>query len=277
MRQRLHELGGRRLGELRPGAGRLRLAHEAVDAAVADALVQLARQDLVAQVGRDIGPVLDDASVHVDEVEAAVRPRVEVHRAEALVGGRDEIDSVRVRVRRADAGSVLLQDAPRDEVGGGVADEGVAAVLGREVVAAVDDGAAGGGAGGDAPVLAENPFLVAPVDARIDARRPERLVLHDLEVDARALARVSQGRVAGDQISPQDFGVRVVEEAAQVVLGDAPLAPRARRAHGPLVAVATEPQRRVGAVDPVVHRRHQAVGGVLDRRPAAVGRGHQRL
>ena len=85
---------------------------------------------------------------------------------------------------RLSVGSVFGTMFLVHQVGGGVADERIAAELRGEVVAAVDDGAAGGGAGGEATVLAEDPLLVAAVHPRVDAGRPDELILRDLDVHA---------------------------------------------------------------------------------------------
>ncbi len=67
-----------------------RLVHHAPDAAVPDRLFELARHDLIAQVLGDVTAVLDDAAIHVDNVERAVGRGRQVDRTEALVGGREE-------------------------------------------------------------------------------------------------------------------------------------------------------------------------------------------
>src|SRR6185295_6952013 len=160
---------------------------------------------------------------------------------------------------------------------GGLADERVALELGREVVAPVDGGAAGRGARREPAVLAQLVLLVAAVDAGIHARGPRRLVLHDLDADPRALAGVRAPGVTGHEIAAEIVAVRVVEEAPEVVLRDAPLAARARRADAEAAVLVAEAHDGVRAVDPVVHHRQQPVARVLDGGPVAERRGDQDL
>ena len=71
--ERVDELRGRGLREGRLSIALRRVVHDPVDAPVATWLIELARQDLVAQVFGDEALVLDDAVVHVHDVERAVR------------------------------------------------------------------------------------------------------------------------------------------------------------------------------------------------------------
>jgi hypothetical protein len=76
--------------------------------------------------------VLEQAVVHVDDVERAVGAVVAVDRAETLVGRGDELFfDVRVVARDA-AVRLFLQHGAADEVGARLADEGVAGELVRE-------------------------------------------------------------------------------------------------------------------------------------------------
>ena len=67
--------GGGRFRQRRLPVAPRRVVHHAIDAPVAARPIELARQDLVAQIFRDVCHVLDDAAIHVDDVERAVRAR----------------------------------------------------------------------------------------------------------------------------------------------------------------------------------------------------------
>ena len=54
------------------GVARRRLVHHAVDAAESGAAIEAALEDLIAQVFGDRDAVLDDAAVHVGDVQRAV-------------------------------------------------------------------------------------------------------------------------------------------------------------------------------------------------------------
>ena len=62
-----------------------RVVHDAKDAAFVHRRLQLALRDVVAEVVGHVGHVLDDAVVHVDDVEGAVGSRRQKYGAEALV------------------------------------------------------------------------------------------------------------------------------------------------------------------------------------------------
>jgi len=59
---------------------------DAIDAAVRGWLLELVLDDVIAEVLRDIGALLDDAAVHVDDVERAVGSIREPHWPETFVG-----------------------------------------------------------------------------------------------------------------------------------------------------------------------------------------------
>jgi len=74
VRQRLHQLGVGLLQQLRRARGLAAVVHQPPDAAVTDVLLETERQHLWPQVAVFAHPValLDDAAVHVDEVQTAV-------------------------------------------------------------------------------------------------------------------------------------------------------------------------------------------------------------
>ena len=66
------------------------------------------RDDVIAQVLGDEAAVLDDAAIHVDDVERAVGRVRQIHRPEALVGRRQELRRV-VRLLRLERRAVVAQ------------------------------------------------------------------------------------------------------------------------------------------------------------------------
>ena len=80
--------------------------HEAPDAAVAVDLIQAILLDDLAEVAAFLDPaaLLDDAAVHVHEVEAAVGAVHHVDDAEVRIAGADEL---RLLVRIADMGDAI--------------------------------------------------------------------------------------------------------------------------------------------------------------------------
>ena len=247
-----------------------RLVHDSIDAPVAERGLQLAREDLIAQVLGDVVAMLDDAVIHVDEVERAVRRVRQIHRPEALVGRGQELGAL-VRLPRDELRAVVMDDDAADEVGGGIDDEDVAAELRGKAIAAIDRGRADGGVRGEPAVGAEHAGLVAAVDAR-RRPRPARPTFTSLFVAAQGLvaaARSQQARVPREvrrrnQIDVQDRLVRVAVDPSGIVLRCAPLAARERLAH--LERPLLQPQVDVGLgrVHPVVERPEQAVRVVLD-------------
>jgi hypothetical protein len=96
VREVRHPLRAREPADVRdPGRrrGRRRRVdrHDTIDAAVLVGPFELVRLDLLAQVRRNQAVMLDDAAVHVDDVERAIRTGPEVHRTEALVRRGNEI------------------------------------------------------------------------------------------------------------------------------------------------------------------------------------------
>src|SRR3954470_3520023 len=136
----LDPLNIRHAPDLRNTRRRLLDRDDAVDASVVVGAFELVRLDLLAEVRRDQAVVLDDAAIHVDDVECAVRTGTEVDRTEPLVGRSDEV-GLRVRIAPQNAAVLRGQDLPLHEVAYRLRNEGVAIELGQQV-AAVDPWAA---------------------------------------------------------------------------------------------------------------------------------------
>ena len=213
--------------------------------------------------------MLDDAVIHVDEVQRAVRRVRQIHRPEAFVGRGQELRAL-VGLPCHELRPVVLDDDAADEVGRGIDHEDVAAEVSGKAIAAVHRGRADGGVRGEPAVGAEHAVLVAAIDARRRVHRP-----HDVHLVVRAAQRfvaAARAQEVGvprevrrrNQIDVQDRLVRVAVDASGVVLRRAPLAARERLAH--LERSLLQPQVDVGLgrVHPVVERPEQAIGVVLD-------------
>src|ERR1044072_4033403 len=107
----LDPLGVRHARDLRNTRCRLVDRDDAVDASVVVGGFELVRLDLLTEGRRYQTVVLDDAAIHVDDVERAVRPGAEVDRTKPLVGRGDEV-SLRVRIAAYDAAVLRGQDLP---------------------------------------------------------------------------------------------------------------------------------------------------------------------
>src|SRR4026209_1356223 len=95
----------RRARDLRNTRRRLVNRDDAVDASVVVGAFELVRLDLLTEVRGDQAVVLDDATIHVEDVERAVRTGAEVDRTEPLVGRGDEV-SLSVRIAAHDAAAL---------------------------------------------------------------------------------------------------------------------------------------------------------------------------
>ena len=225
--------------------------------------------------------MLEDAAIHVDDVDRPVRPGGQVDRPEALVGGDQELAAAVLRgvgVAARDAPILLLQLAEVHHVAAWLADEGAAAEAFGEARAAVDQRAADPGPGAQAPVLAQRPLAIGAVDAEVQAPGEAGGVLTDL---ARTSLRLAERGVAAQivhrhQVGVERPGVVVVVGAAPVVDRQAPLAgadAAARlgleRAAAPAIAAPV-----LGHVQPAVEAEEETVGlvfGVAEAGVVALG------
>jgi hypothetical protein len=149
------ELGGRLLGEVEDdglGLG-FDVGNHAIDAAHAQALGETAILDLLAQVGGEIDAMLDDAAVHVHDLQGAIRGVEQVDGTEALVGGSDELGAV-VTVATRELVVFHGERDTLDEVAGRLAHEDIAAQFWHGF-ATVGKGRARGGDRGDAAGVVE--------------------------------------------------------------------------------------------------------------------------
>ena len=94
--EKFHEIRGRKGFHVGDLLNLSSFGGDAVDAAVAGAgPIETLGGVVVPQVGGDVGLVLDDAVIHVQEVDGAVWGVVDIDRAKALIGGGEPL-AVRV-------------------------------------------------------------------------------------------------------------------------------------------------------------------------------------
>ena len=237
---------------------------DAPDAAKPDRSGEPALVDLLPQEGRHVGLVLDDAAVHVRDVERAVRTDRERHRPEPLVGAREEL-AIGESIPRDRQPIVLRHVEPLDRVRRRLADERVAGELGAEERRTIEDGAARGGQVRERAVRSQRVGPVAAVDPRRHPDRKRRGVDADPPVDALepTLPRIARCVLLGKEIAAQALGVGRVVEAAEVVHGDAPLAVRGNRNRGRGASIELDEHAAVGEREAIVDGSDQAVRRVL--------------
>lgn len=241
--------------------------------------LESAAQSLAAEVGGHVGLVLDDAVIHVENVEAAIRRGVGVDGTEALVGGGEEVFTFD-GVGAGDFAAGVRDLDGFDQLGGRFTDEGPVLILGGELVTAVDDGAAGSGGVGElegfgidgVAIVSVVGGDVGAVEAGGDASGEDGVgtgAAGDVGLDFDGV--ISKEKVGHDAVANQQGAVGVMVEAAEVVLGDAPLATeggflRDEFSIDPLVSGVG-----LGVVHPVVESGHHAVGLVLDVASFGIG------
>ena len=269
VRQRLDQL--RRRDRLRH-ALRIpprRLVHDPVDAAVRVRGFQLVLDDVIAEVLGDVGALLDDAAVHVHDVQRAVGPVGQVDGTEALVGGREKLSPL-VCLAGAQRRAVVFDDDAAHEVGGGLGHEHVSVQLGRQPIATEHERRADGGEPVERSVFAANAELIGAIRARSRPRRP-----HDVDgvfgISQRLVAATGahQVRVAhevrrGHEVHVHRRLVRVAVDPAHVVVRDAPFAARQALLHFELAVLQAQNLVAVRRVHPVVEAPVKAVGVLLD-------------
>ena len=215
--------------------------------------------------------VLNNAPVHVDHIERAVRAHLDIDRPKALVRRREELDLLPLRIGieyvfGRDLQTLITQRKLRYRVGGRLGDEHLPHELGAKLIAAEHRHAAGAGGPVQAAVRTQHAGHVGAVYARVDASG-----VH-LIVGADALPQPGRPAVAGGNnllrvvsIAQQQIRIGVVEQTAFAVLGNAPLAPEQRWLFDQDTVLQLQPAAGFGAVEPVVDAREQAVFRMLHR------------
>src|SRR5690606_5822967 len=120
---------------------------DAVDAAVADRFVEPALEDLLSQEGGDENLVLQNAAVHIDDVEVSVGPVGRLDRTKTFIGGAEKFDALPFRVRfqavLSEDFDALIEEAETSyDIASRFRNEGVAGKLAGELVAAINGRAA---------------------------------------------------------------------------------------------------------------------------------------
>ena len=224
---------------------------QAPDAAVAHDLVELILLDLFPQVGAGLGPFafLDDAAVHVRDVERAVGRNRLVDGAEQRVGGANElgsgIDVAQLRQSFGDDRAQPPHDA-RDHFAVQIIAE---QLLGQTIAA--EDGAAGAGRRAGERTIRHAHDRHAALHVRDGDRGAPRRVQAGLEAIGDLEVAVVHRKL---EVTGHAAGAPLEVHLPEVVLRHTPL--RAVRAG----RLALNPVRRpahaegvIGAVHPVVH------------------------
>ena len=244
------------------GAGREVVVDEPVDASALDVFGEAVVIDDAAQVAAGLGPValLDDAAVHVNNVEGSVRTGLGVHRAEVRVGRADEL-AAGIGVAQVGDAIAHFDLGATDESADGLGEEEVAFEFLGEAIAAEETFAAGGGEVVEGIVLRTKPFLSA-LDVG-NANEREDFAVVDGEFSSDVEGAIGDGLL---EVEWAAFASGVDEPGfAVVILTEAPLT----AVGGGLfdmseaVGIVAEAVGVVGGVDPVVHGPDQAAGLVL--------------
>src|SRR5690606_23250611 len=91
--------------------------HDAVDTSHADRRFEPALDDLIAQVGRYEDAMLNDAAVHIDDVQCAVRAVVQIDGTETLICRGEKLCAL-IGIARARNTVVLFDEDTLDEIAG---------------------------------------------------------------------------------------------------------------------------------------------------------------
>ena len=241
--------------------------HHTVDAPEPGRTLEPVLHDVTTEVLRHIRALLDDAAVHVHDIERAVGGIREVHRPEALVRGRDEFPSL-VRLPRLHRLGVHGQDDAAHDVGGRIRDEGVPVHFRRKTIAAIDDGRADGRELREGTVGTVDACLVRAVGARIRPNGPDDVdcLVAELFVAAARPCQIGIARVVRrrHKVHMQRFFVRIPVDPPGIVVGHAPLAPDQRVADVEPPPLEPEVNVAVGRMDPVVESPVEIVRVFLD-------------
>ena len=129
-----HQLGRCRLAELRPGPSFEILRHDPINA---PQLVAGHRVDVLEKFGRQKRRSFDQLSVHIQDVQGAIRSVRKLHRPERHVPRRNELGPC-VRATRDQLQTFVLQPSPINQIVGHVADQQVSSILFRPGITTVD-------------------------------------------------------------------------------------------------------------------------------------------
>src|SRR5204862_1533719 len=102
-----------------------RVVNDSINATKSGRLLELVTDDVIAHIFRDVGPLLDDAAIHVDDVERAIRSVRQPYRTEPLIRRRQKLSSV-VGLAHAEARAGVVDDNAAHVIGGGLGGKRVA-------------------------------------------------------------------------------------------------------------------------------------------------------
>jgi hypothetical protein len=122
MRQCLNQLRRRGVCERRRGIEFCCLVHDAIDSTESGWLIEFSRDDVIAKVDGRRRAILNDSSIHVDNVERAVGSVRDVNGTKALISRREKLGVV-VRFSRSQRRPIVAEDNAADEVCSRVGDE----------------------------------------------------------------------------------------------------------------------------------------------------------
>ena len=192
----------------------------------------------------------------VGDVEGAVGTGGELDGAKSFIGGDEEID-IGVGAGGGEGGTFGGKDLSGKEIGGGFADEGVAAKFLGELMASVNVGAAGGGDGGH--FAGGTDATIRAINSCGEATGKDIASGDGVAVSAGAFWGAF-GVILGDEIGVEHGAIGVIKEAAEVILGEAVLAALGGGFADPLSRDLAEAPTEVGAVEPVIEGEERPVG-----------------
>ena len=216
------------LGEhVGPRGGAVVAVADAPDAAVLDVPVEAVGGDVLPRGRIEPRGVLDDAAVHVGDVEAAVGALGGIDETAVDVGGAEELLALGLGLLEVDEPAGFREVGAADDVDRGIAEEVVAPGLGGEPCPPIHALPAGRG---EAAIGRRAPAPVAEEAAAV--RGAEGGIVRRGEGHGISGSEVLVGELAGDlPVSRVEVGadervaVRDPVEVADVVAGKAPLRP----------------------------------------------------
>ncbi len=244
--------------------------YHAINPAQPNRRIEFAFDDLFAQERSHIMFVLQNAAVHVHDVQATIGAVDHIHGAKPLVGGSQPLGFI-VCVSRIGHSVRLPRDAlATNHIAARLRDKRVAHHRGGILVAAINHRPARRRPRGQMAV-AQHRFLVAAIDARIHTGRPHRALIKERHIHPvpRRMMRIAHGIMTGNKIAVQWIGIVVKINAPVIILRDSPLAARAGVVNHPFAINEAQAFAGFRIVKPVVEAGHQAILGVLHR---ALGR-----
>ena len=157
-------------------------------------MFQTAGLDLAAQIRRDRYSMLQNATIKVRDVKRAIRSVVEAGRTETFVGRSQKI-LVLISFVTGHPAILFNQNVAHDEIARRLADEGVAAVFGREIVPAINQRPARCRRLRQSAVGTQNVLPIPAVDTGCHVNGPDGLVVNRIDTDAalEAIVGISAG------------------------------------------------------------------------------------